>query len=173
MIKENNQSFANSGWKKDFMRWIYHSQARLQTCPSERQTLQAYVQDVFGWWNNFITARTDLKSSLLSSVREGYSGGNRLRWLPKLQVISIGRHFCMQSRVKKMCMTNLLVIYNPVLSLGWNYYTDSYQACVVLWTNWCISAIYPSNQQEADYRTVSTPTMHSDKDFTPPCVWDM
>ena len=34
---------------KDFMRWIYCSQARLRTCHSERYTLQEYMQDVFDW----------------------------------------------------------------------------------------------------------------------------
>ena len=95
-----------------------------------------------------------------SSAREGYVGGNKLRWLPKLQVISTWRHICVQSRIKQMCMTNLHVIYNPLRSLGWNYATDSCKACVV---PWYIGAIYPSNQQVADYRMVSTPTMHSDK----------
>ena len=48
-IKENTQSFPNSGWSKDFKRCIYCSQARLQTCHSDRQTVQDYMQDVFVW----------------------------------------------------------------------------------------------------------------------------
>ena len=111
---------------------------------------------ILGYWSSM---------HLRSSVREGYGGRNKLRWLPKRQVISPERHFCMQSRIKRMCMINLQVTYNPLLCLGWNYATDSCKTCVVLWPHWYISAIYPSNQQVTDYRMVSTPTIHSDKDM--------
>ena len=48
---------------------------------------------------------------------------------------------------------------------GVNYATDSWKACVDLCTNGYISVIYPSSQQVADYRMVSAPTIHSDKDM--------